>query len=233
MLVDDLLLQNPLGSLRNIQFLHNPHQLIHRSEPLYLLLQFIHIHHLLIVKIMTLLPYLLEFIQILQKIIVDNYTDLLVFCRILYEFLLVLLYHFFQLLQLRRRLSLDLHLRFGLFSRWWKGNRFRSWLNGRGWVAVGDGTCKVDGFLHFFMVFVEHIVQFYGLLGGSNLTGFDNRTAILPLLIVYLLLFLLFKTFHILLLKTSTSQFGRSSCSTSCPSSSQFIFEHGMIGQIS
>ena len=163
----------------------------------------------------------------------DNYTDLFVFCRILYEFLLVLLYHFFQLLQLRRRLSLDLQLMLWLFSRWWKGNRFRSWLNGRGWVTIRDGTCKVDGFLHFFMVFVEHIVQFYGLLGGSNLTGFDNRTAILPLLVVYLLLFLLLKTFHILLLKTSTSQFRRSSCSTSYPCSSQFIFEHGMIGQIS
>ena len=229
MLVDDLLLQNPLGRLGNVQFLHYPHQLVHRSEPFYFLLQFVHIHHLLTVEIMTLLPYLLELVQIFQQIVMDNHAYLLVFCRILYEFLFVLLYHLFQLLQLRRRWPLDLHLRFWLFGWRGEGSRFRSWQNWRSWVAVGDRTCQIDGFLHFFMEFVEHIVQFCGLLSGRNLAGFNDRTAVLPLLVVNLLFFLFLKPLHILLLKTSTRQFRRSGCS----SPSQFIFEHGMTRQIS
>ena len=66
MLVDDVLLQDPLRGCRDVQFLHHPFELTHRLEPLDLMPETVDGVHLLAVELLTLLLDLLELRQIPQ-----------------------------------------------------------------------------------------------------------------------------------------------------------------------
>ena len=108
----DSIVKNPFSTRRYVQFFHDSHKLVHRLEPLDLILEILNRIEFFLIFLTGLIGDHLELLHILYEIIVDDMADLFILRRIIHELLLVFLYHAPQVLHLCFYMPLFFRLNF-------------------------------------------------------------------------------------------------------------------------